>query len=410
MWEKVIQPKHKAIAAYYEALQRYSRQDVTYESALRVAFLNLLSETAKTHRWDVIAELPYRSVKLKGKYVQPDATVRDEWRFDRGYWEAKDTADNLETEIRKKIQAGYPTSNIIFEDTIRGILFQDGERVFETRLDDRQGLADILNQFYGYSQPLIDNFEDAVTEFKDRVPDLAKGLLGRIRSAQEEDNDEFARAFDRFFDICQKTLNPDIRREAVEEMLVQHLLTERLFDNIFRNQEFTRRNVIAVEIERVINALVSHSFNRQEYLQSLDRFYIAIESAAKQKDDFTEKQRFLNRVYERFFQGYSVKFADTHGIVYTPQELVDFMCSSVEHVLEKDFNATLSSEDVQVLDPCTGTGNFIVNIIRRVGRRELPRVYRRQLFANEVMLLPYYIASQNIEHEYSEITKTYQNF
>ena len=118
----------------------------------------------------------------------------------------------------------------------------------------------------------------------------------------------------------------------------------------------------------------------------------------------------MNRVYERFFQGYSVKFADTHGIVYTPQELVDFMCSSVEHVLRKDFDVTLSSEDVQVLDPCTGTGNFIVNIIRRVGRRELTRVYRRQLFANEVMLLPYYIASQNIEHEYSEITKTYKTF
>ena len=261
----------------------HSRQEVTYQPSLRVAFLNLLSETAKTHHWDVIAELPYRSVKLKGKYVLPAATVRDEWKFDRGYWEAKDTADNLETEIGKKIQAGYPTSNIIFEDTIRGILFQDGERIFETRLDDRQGLADILNRFYGYSQPLIDNFEDAVTEFKGRVPDLARGLLSRIRSAREEDNEEFARAFDRFFDICQASLNPDIRREAVEEMLVQHLLTERLFDDIFRNQEFSRRNSIAVEIERVLHALVNHGFDRQDYLQSLDRFYIAIESAASRR-------------------------------------------------------------------------------------------------------------------------------
>jgi predicted helicase len=31
----------------------------------------------------------------------------------------------------------------------------------------------------------------------------------------------------------------------------------------------------------------------------------------------------MNMVYERFFQGYSVKDADTHGIVYTPQEIVD---------------------------------------------------------------------------------------
>ncbi len=102
-------------------------------------------------------------------------------------------------------------------------------------------------------------------------------------------------------------------------MLVQHLLTERLFDRIFQNQDFVRRNVIAAEIETVIDALVSQSFNRSEFLKSLDPFYKAIEDAARTIDDFTEKQHFLNTVYERFFQGYSVKVADTHGIVYTPQ-------------------------------------------------------------------------------------------
>ena len=56
-------------------------------------------------------------------------------------------------------------------------------------------------------------------------------------------------------------------------MLVQHLLTERLFRKIFDNPEFTRRNVIAAEIEKVIDALTSHSFNRDEFLRSLDRFY-----------------------------------------------------------------------------------------------------------------------------------------
>ena len=56
-------------------------------------------------------------------------------------------------------------------------------------------------------------------------------------------------------------------------MLVQHLLTERLFRKIFDNPEFTRRNVIAAEVEKVIDALVSQSFNRDEFLKSLDRFY-----------------------------------------------------------------------------------------------------------------------------------------
>ena len=141
-------------------------------------------------------------------------------------------------------------------------------------------------------------------------------------------------AFDAFFTLCRQTLNPNIAAAAVDEMLVQHLLTERLIRKIFDNPEFTRRNVIAVEVEKVIDALVSLSFSRDSFLKSLDRFYRAIEDAAHGLDDFTEKQQFLNTVYERFFQGYSVKTADTHGIVYTPQAIVDFMCASVEDVLK----------------------------------------------------------------------------
>jgi predicted helicase len=91
-------------------------------------------------------------------------------------------------------------------------------------------------------------------------------------------------------------------------------------------------------------------------------------------EDFAEKQHFLNTVYERFFQGYSVKVADTHGIVYTPQEIVDFMCASVAEVLEMEFGKSLGDKDMHILDPCTGTGNFIVNLLRRIPRKDLPRM------------------------------------
>ena len=79
-------------------------------------------------------------------------------------------------------------------------------------------------------------------------------------------------------------------------------------------------------------------------------------------------------------------------------------------ILKAEFGLGLASPGVNILDPCTGTGNFIVNLMRRVEPRELPRVYRTQLFANEVMLLPYYIAAQNIEHEYYERSGTYEPF
>ena len=102
------------------------------------------------------------------------------------------------------------------------------------------------------------------------MPELARGLAGKIEEAHRG-NRAFQDAFAGFFELCQASLNPNIRREAVDEMLVQHLLTKRLFRNIFDNPEFTRRNAIAVEVERVIDALVSESFSRTEYLKSLDR-------------------------------------------------------------------------------------------------------------------------------------------
>jgi predicted helicase len=82
-----------------------------------------------------------------------------------------------------------------------------------------------------------------------------------------------------------------------------------------RNPDFARRNIIAAEIEKVIDALASQSFSRAEFLKKLDRFYLAIEDAAATIADFSQKQQFLNTVYEKFFQGFCVKVADTHGIV-----------------------------------------------------------------------------------------------
>ena len=121
-------------------------------------------------------------------------------------------------------------------------------------------------------------------------------------------------------------------------------MTERIFRKVFDIGDFMQRNVIAQQIEKVIEALTSRAFSRDAFVKSLEHFYIAIEQAAETISDFSEKQRFLNTVYERFFQGFCVKVADTHGIVYTPQPLVDFMVASVEHVLQTEFKTRLSAK------------------------------------------------------------------
>jgi hypothetical protein len=278
-----IKPTDKAIKAYYATLEAYAGQDVTHEGAVETAFQQLLTDTARGLGWMLFPKL---SFKRGGKTIIPDGTLRDAFNLHRGYWEAKDTGDDLSAEIQKKTARGYPLTNTIFEDTRRAVLFQNGQTRLDVDLHDPQQIADLLNAFYTHTEPDIEGFEDAVDEFKERVPELAQALAQKIEQAHD-DSQRFQTAFDEFFTLCQSSLNPNIRRAAVDEMLVQHLLTERLIRKIFENADFTKRNVIAAEVEKVIAALVSKSFDRDEFLKSLDRFYVAIENAARVLEDFT---------------------------------------------------------------------------------------------------------------------------
>jgi uncharacterized protein YdiU (UPF0061 family) len=142
-------------------------------------------------------------------------------------------------EISKKIAKGYPLNNTIFEDTCTAVLYQNGQERYRLDLTDPKQLASLLNEFYAYTEPEIDSFEQAVDEFQERVPELAKGLVEKIAEAHKTYK-KFQAAFDSFFTLCQQTLNPNISITAVDEMLVQHLLTERLIRKIFDNSEFTR--------------------------------------------------------------------------------------------------------------------------------------------------------------------------
>ncbi len=394
----------KALTHYYKELDGYKGK-ADYELAVRSAFQNLLADTARHVSWTLIPE------QTLANGARPDGTLRDDY-FARGYWEAKGPDKDLEKEIAEKIKKGYPLTNIIFENTRQAILYQNKKRVMTvkdmSKANERE-VEDLIRQFLTHTEPDIENFGTAVQEFKERIPELARAVL-LIIEQEHKVNNKFKAAFESFAQLCRSSLDPNISKDTLNEMLIQHLLTERLFRTVFENSDFVSRNVIAAEIEKVIQALTSRSFNRREFLKSLDRFYIAIESAAKSIDTWSERQSFLNTVYERFFQGFAVKRADTLGIVYTPQEIVDFMCASVEEVLQREFGTSIAEPGVQILDPATGTGNFIVNLMRRIPRPRLKHKYMHDLFCNEITLLPYYIASLNIEHEYYERMKEYESF
>ena len=402
-----LKPTHKSVKSYYAALDQFAKLDITHETAVRAAFQGLLAHCARQCRWTLVPE--YGVSTGRGRRIVVDGALVDDFRLTHGCWEAKDIDDDLPAEVERKFAAGYPRDNILFQTPRRAMLWQNGRLALDADLTDAGQLIETLQMFFGYRPQEYAAWEEAVAQFKDRVADIGQGLAQLIQQ-ERKSNRTFTAAFAEFLDKCRQSINPNLAEAAVEEMLIQHLLTERLFRTVFNRPAFTRRNVIAFEIENVIDALTSHAFSRDEFLSSLDRFYVAIERTAETIHDFSQKQHFLNTVYEQFFQGFSIKVADTHGIVYTPQPIVDFMVRSVAEILEREFGRSLADEGVHIIDPFVGTGNFIVRMMREIPRTALERKYASELHCNEVMLLPYYIASMNIEHEYYDATGHYEPF
>ena len=402
-----LKPTNKPIQDYYDALDQFDQLGFTHETAVRSAFQSLLQHCGRAFNWTLVPE--YSMALRQNRRIVIDGALIDDFNLIHGYWEAKDIHDNLPIQVQRKFEAGYPRDNILFQTPHRAILWQNDRQVLDVDLTDRAQLIETLQTFCSHRPQAYVEWETAVAQFKNKVPALGKGLAELIEKEQGI-NPRFATAFRAFHEKCRQSINPNLSEAAVEEMLIQHLLTERLFRTVFDNPDFTRRNVIANEIEKVIDALTSHSFSRDGFLRSLDRFYISIEDTARTVSDFSQKQGFLNTVYEQFFQGFSVKVADTHGVVYTPQPIVDFMVRSVEEILQTEFNRSLSDSGVHIIDPFVGTGNFIVRIMREIQKTALADKYQSELHCNEVMLLPYYIASMNIEHEFFEGTSGYHPF
>ena len=402
-----LKPNHKAIRDYYTTLQQYEQQGIRHEGAVSSPFEVLLHTCAKQVNATLVPQYPMRAAA--GNRIVIDGAILDEYQLPLAYWEAKDIDDNLLKAIAEKREAGYPLDNTCFQTPQRIVLYQNGQVALDLDITEPARLIAALQYLFSYVPPALDNWQTAVSDFREHVPDLANELKERIEQRHETDI-AFKKAFADFYEICRTSINPDLSQDAVEEMLLQHILTERIFRTVFDRSDFTRRNIIAREIENVSDVLMRHAVSRDAFLEPLDRFYVAIEQAATLCKDFSQKQHFLNTFYEKFFQGFSEDVADTHGIVYTPQPIVDFMVKSVEHILKTEFDRSLSDTGVHIIDPFVGTGNFIVRLMQDIQGTALEDKYRHELHCNEVMLLPYYIASLNIEQEFFQRTGAYLPF
>lgn len=212
-------------------------------------------------------------------------------------------------------------------------------------------------------------------------------------------------AFVEFLNGLQKNLNPSIDEGQAVEMLAQHMITRPVFDALFKDYQFVKNNAVSRSMQRMLELLESEAMEKDT--EVLNKFYENVRMNVGDIDNLEGKQMLIKNLYEKFFKGAFPKTVDKLGIVYTPVECVDFIIHSVDDILRKEFDCSLSDENVHILDPFTGTGTFITRLLQSglIRPEDLERKYKNEIHCNELVLLAYYIADVNIESVFHSLVK-----
>jgi predicted helicase len=378
------------------------------ETIVREAFKDLLKHWGKQHDLIFLAEYPLKTATKTN--INVDGALLHELRMPLGYWEAKDASDDLDAEVVKKLKKGYPQDNIIFSDDAVAVLWQNRAEVLRCDMTDPQALEKLLKLFFSFERPEIAGFRAAVEQFKADLPAVLLALREMIEREHLK-NPSFRAAEDKFLVHAQEAINPALGEADVREMLIQHILTEEIFAKVFDDADFHQHNNVARELYALEGAFFTGALKKQT-LKGLETYYAAIRAAAAQISSHGEKQTFLKIIYENFYKVYNTKAADRLGVVYTPGEIVRFMIDGADWLCEKHFGKNLIDKDVDILDPATGTGTFICELLEhfRGQPKKLTHKYQHELHANEVAILPYYVANLNIEATYAALTGQYEEF
>lgn len=236
------------------------------------------------------------------------------------------------------------------------------------------------------------------------VARIAEIQIDKIRDLIARDK-EYRKAFNKFIEGLQKNISPDIDEEQGIEMLSQHIITRPIFEALFEGYSFVKNNPIAHSMQDILDLLLQGQIEKET--EELNKFYEDVKLKIGNIDNAEGKQRIIVELYDKFFKTAFPKLVDKLGIVYTPVEVVDFIINSVEELLNKEFGRSLSDENVNILDPFTGTGTFISRLLqsRIIKNKDLERKYKYEIYANELVLLAYYIATVNIENVYHDLEK-----
>ena len=233
------------------------------------------------------------------------------------------------------------------------------------------------------------------------VAGIAERHIKRISHIIETDA-KARNEFTEFLASLRDSLNPGISEQEAIEMLAQHMITLPIFETLFGSGSFVKSNPVSIAMQGMVDVLQAHDLDRREDSDILEDLYESVRTSVSVIQTKAGRQAIIKELYEGFFSQAFKSTAQKMGIVYTPNEIVDYILYATDRMLRQEFGESMGTPGVHILDPFSGTGTFIANLIDSdlISDEELPYKYEHDLHANEIILLAYYIMVVNVEQSY----------
>ncbi len=262
------------------------------------------------------------------------------------------------------------------------------------------GSNGFIEAFYGRLVTKVGE-KDYIENWATRMADIAPKLRDCLEKVCLPDGGENPN-FTKYLKSIRSIVNSDVTEKDAIDMLMQQYVTKPIFNQLFGDNDAVSKNSVFNSIEKMMKQIdIEDGLN--PIRDEMKDFYDNVEMTLRYIDTAEGKQRTIKAIYEKFFKRAFGKEQEKNGVVYTPGEIVDFILRSVDDILRSEFGKELTSPGVNILDPFTGTGTFIAHLLGSglIKKEDLQRKYDSELFANEITLIAYYIATVNIENAFA---------
>jgi hypothetical protein len=119
-----------------------------------------------------------------------------------------------------------------------------------------------------------------------------------------------------------------------------------------------------------------------------------------------EEAHAVQYFYEPFLQAYDPDLRKQLGVWYTPPEIVQYMVARVDTVLREELNLPdgLANKNVYVLDPCCGTGSYLIEVLKNIHETlkqrgddaliaaDLKEAAKNRVFGFEILPAPFVVS------------------